>query len=83
MDEPCSALDPIATAQDRGADRRAAQGTITASSSSPTRWRKPPAFPSITAFFHLGKLIETGPTEQIFTMPKVEQTHDYITGRFG
>jgi phosphate transport system ATP-binding protein len=31
----------------------------------------------------MGKLIESGPTDQIFTMPKVEQTHDYITGRFG
>ena len=36
-----------------------------------------------TAFFHLGKIIETGNTETIFTQPKKEQTNDYITGRFG
>jgi phosphate transport system ATP-binding protein len=36
-----------------------------------------------TAFFHMGQLIESGPTDQIFTAPKVEQTQDYITGRFG
>jgi phosphate transport system ATP-binding protein len=36
-----------------------------------------------TAFFHMGKLIESGSTDQIFTMPKLDQTQDYITGRFG
>ena len=36
-----------------------------------------------TAFFHLGKLIELGPTDQIFTNPKLDKTQDYITGRYG
>ena len=36
-----------------------------------------------TAFFHLGVLVETGATEQIFTNPKDKRTQDYITGRFG
>ena len=36
-----------------------------------------------TAFFHLGNVVETGPTEQIFTNPRDKRTQDYITGRFG
>ena len=36
-----------------------------------------------TAFFHMGKVIETGETKQIFTSPKFQQTQDYITGRYG
>ena len=36
-----------------------------------------------TAFFHLGKLVEDGPTEEIFTNPREQRTQDYITGRFG
>jgi phosphate transport system ATP-binding protein len=36
-----------------------------------------------TAFFHLGELVEEGPTEAIFTMPRDKRTQDYITGRFG
>jgi phosphate transport system ATP-binding protein len=37
----------------------------------------------VTAFFYQGKLVETGPTEQIFTRPRGKQTEDYVTGRFG
>ena len=36
-----------------------------------------------TAFFHLGKLVEFGPTDEIFTKPRDQRTQDYITGRFG
>jgi phosphate transport system ATP-binding protein len=42
-----------------------------------------PRFSQITAFFNMGKLIESGPTADLFTAPKLEQTQDYITGRFG
>ena len=82
MDEPCSALDPIATAAHRGADRRAARPT-SPSSSSPTRCsrrrasrRRPPS--SISASWS-----RPAPTEQIFTNPSDKRTQDYITGRFG
>jgi len=69
MDEPCSALDPIATGQGRGTDRRAARTAI-ASSSSPTRWRRRPGCRSGHAFFHLGKSRRArATTETIFTRP--------------
>ena len=82
MDEPCSALDPIATAQDRGADRRTARRTtriviVTHSMQQAARVSQR------TAFFHLGKLVEDGDTTEIFTNPKDKRTQDYITGRFG
>jgi phosphate transport system ATP-binding protein len=81
MDEPCSALDPIATAHIEALIDELRKHTciviVTHSMAQAARVSQ------ITAFFHMGKLIETGPTDQIFTMPKVEQTQDYITGRFG
>ena len=81
MDEPCSALDPIATAHIEALLDELRKHTciviVTHSMAQAARVSQ------ITAFFHMGKLIESGPTDQIFTMPKVEQTHDYITGRFG
>jgi phosphate transport system ATP-binding protein len=81
MDEPCSALDPIATAHIEALIDQLRKHTciviVTHSMAQAARVSQ------ITAFFHMGKLIESGPTDQIFTMPKVEQTQDYITGRFG
>ena len=81
MDEPCSALDPIATAHIEALIDELRKHTcivmVTHSMAQAARVSQ------ITAFFHMGKLVESGPTDQIFTMPKVDQTQDYITGRFG
>ena len=81
MDEPCSALDPIATANiEELMDELKKEFTIiivTHNIQQAARVSKN------TAFFHLGKLIELGPTDQIFTNPKLEKTQDYITGRYG
>ncbi|MGI9591826.1 MAG: phosphate ABC transporter ATP-binding protein PstB, partial [Myxococcota bacterium] len=81
MDEPCSALDPIATAkieeliyQLRG---RYAIAIVTHNMQQAARVSQQ------TAFFHLGELVESGPTAQIFTDPSKERTSDYITGRYG
>jgi phosphate transport system ATP-binding protein len=81
MDEPCSALDPIATARIeeliyelRG---RYAIAIVTHNMQQAARVSQR------TAFFHLGELIEYGSTDQIFTNPKVRRTSDYITGRYG
>ncbi len=82
MDEPASALDPIATAKVEELMRRAEDRT-TPSSSSPTTCSRRRACSDFTAFFYLGELIEHGPTLQIFTKPAKKQTEDYITGRFG
>jgi phosphate transport system ATP-binding protein len=81
MDEPCSALDPIATAkvEDLIHDLKA-QFTIvivTHNMQQATRCS------DRTAFFYLGKLIEYDETQKIFTNPGEKQTEDYITGRFG
>ena len=81
MDEPCSALDPIATAKIEELIDELRQNyciiIVTHSMSQAARVSQQ------TAFFHLGKVIETGPTETIFTNPKDTKTQDYITGRFG
>jgi phosphate transport system ATP-binding protein len=81
MDEPCSALDPIATAKvEELIDELKEDFTIvivTHNMQQATRCS------DLTAFFYLGKLIEFGPTEKIFTNPTQKQTEDYISGRFG
>jgi phosphate transport system ATP-binding protein len=81
MDEPCSALDPIATAKIeeliyelRG---RYAIAIVTHNMQQAARVSQR------TAFFHLGELVESGPTSEIFTNPKQQRTSDYITGRYG
>jgi phosphate transport system ATP-binding protein len=81
MDEPCSALDPIATARIeeliyelRG---RYAIAIVTHNMQQAARVSQR------TAFFHLGVLIEYGLTEEIFTNPREDRTRDYITGRYG
>lgn len=81
MDEPCSALDPIATAKiEKLIDELKDNYTIIIVTHS---MQQAARISQYTAFFHLGKIIEYGPTEQIFTNPHSQQTQDYITGRFG
>lgn len=81
MDEPCSALDPIATGkvEDLISELKQRYALIIVTHSMAQARR----VASTTAFFHLGKLVETGSTEQIFEAPVHAQTNDYITGRYG
>jgi phosphate transport system ATP-binding protein len=81
MDEPCSALDPIATARiEELIDELRANFTIVIVTHS---MQQAARVSQRTAFFHLGNLVEVGDTEQIFTNPSDKRTQDYITGRFG
>lgn len=81
MDEPCSALDPIATAKiEELIDELRENFCIVIVTHS---MQQAARVSQRTAFFHLGKLVEHGETEAIFTNPRDERTHDYITGRFG
>ncbi len=81
MDEPCSALDPIATAiVEELIDELRENFTIAIVTHS---MQQAARVSQKTAFFHLGKLIEEGKTEDVFTNPKNKQTQDYITGRIG
>lgn len=81
MDEPCSALDPIATARIEDLiDELRDNFTICIVTHS---MQQASRVSQRTAYFHLGDLIEVGPTEQIFTKPLHQLTEDYITGRFG
>jgi phosphate transport system ATP-binding protein len=81
MDEPCSALDPIATAkiEDLIDEIRQNYAIVIVTHSMQQAAR----VSQRTAYFHLGKLIEVGATEAIFTNPRHKLTEDYITGRFG
>jgi phosphate transport system ATP-binding protein len=81
MDEPCSALDPIATAIiEELIDELRENYTIVIVTHS---MQQAARVSQKTAFFHLGKLIEEGVTEDIFTNPVHKQTQDYIMGRIG
>ena len=81
MDEPCSALDPIATAKiEELIDELSDQYSIVIVTHS---MQQAARVSQRTAYFHLGHLIEVGKTEQIFTNPTHQLTQDYITGRFG
>ncbi|MCC4239491.1 phosphate ABC transporter ATP-binding protein PstB [Thalassospira povalilytica] len=81
MDEPCSALDPIATAKvEELIDELRSNYTIVIVTHS---MQQAARVSQRTAFFHLGKLVEVGETDQIFTNPKDDRTKGYITGRFG
>lgn len=81
MDEPASALDPIATAViEELIDNLRQNYTIAIVTHS---MQQAARVSQRTAYFHLGKLIEVGQTEQIFTNPKHQLTENYITGRFG
>jgi len=81
MDEPCSALDPIATAiiEELMMELKANYTIVIVTHSMQQAAR----ISDRTAFFHLGKLVEYGDTREIFTKPKNEKTIDYINGRFG
>ncbi|MFO1256178.1 MAG: phosphate ABC transporter ATP-binding protein PstB [Sphingomonadaceae bacterium] len=81
MDEPCSALDPIATAriEELIAELRGRYAIVIVTHSMQQAAR----VSQRTAFFHLGKIVEYGKTSEIFTNPREERTKDYITGRYG
>lgn len=81
MDEPASALDPIATQKiEELIHELKSQYTIIIVTHN---MQQAARVSDITGFFYLGKLIESGQTESLFTRPKLKQTSDYITGRFG
>ena len=81
MDEPCSALDPIATAKiEELIDELRENYTIAIVTHS---MQQAARVSQRTAYFHLGNLVEVGETTQIFTNPRHKLTEDYITGRFG
>jgi phosphate transport system ATP-binding protein len=81
MDEPCSALDPIATGKVEELIAELKQSfTIVIVTHSMQQARR---VSSETAFFHLGKLMEFAPTAQLFDAPSLQQTRDYITGKYG
>ena len=81
MDEPCSALDPIATAriEELIHDLRGKYAIVIVTHNMQQAAR----VSQRTAFFHLGHLVEYGVTSEIFTNPREERTKDYITGRYG
>lgn len=81
MDEPCSALDPIATARiEELIDELKETFAIVIVTHS---MQQAARVSQRTAFFHLGSLVEYGETDQIFTNPRETRTKDYITGRYG
>ena len=81
MDEPCSALDPIATAriEDLMEELKSEFTIVIVTHNMQQAARVSDA----TAFFYMGELVEHGPTEQIFTNPREPRTEDYVTGKFG
>ncbi|HEX8700763.1 MAG TPA: phosphate ABC transporter ATP-binding protein PstB [Myxococcaceae bacterium] len=81
MDEPASALDPIATAKiEELIHELKAQYTIAIVTHN---MQQAARVSDRTAFFYMGELVECGPTEQIFTNPREKRTEDYVTGKFG
>jgi phosphate transport system ATP-binding protein len=81
MDEPCSALDPIATGkiEDLMQELKGSYSIVIVTHNMQQAAR----VSDYTAFMYLGRLIEYGPTADIFTNPKLPETSDYVTGRFG
>ena len=81
MDEPTSALDPIATAkiEDLAQELKKDYTIVIVTHNMQQAVR----ISDQTAFFLLGDLIETGPTQELFSLPKQKKTEEYITGRFG
>ena len=81
LDEPCSALDPIATAKiEELIDELKSDYTIAIVTHN---MQQAARVSDYTAFMFLGELVEFGPTTKIFTSPSERRTQDYITGRFG
>ncbi len=81
LDEPCSALDPIATGkiEDLIQELRGSYSVLIVTHNMQQASRTS----DFTAFMYLGRLIEYGPTRDIFTKPMLKETEDYVTGRFG
>jgi phosphate transport system ATP-binding protein len=81
MDEPCSALDPIATGkiEDLIDQLKGTYSIVIVTHNMQQASR----VSDYTAFMYLGQLVEFGPTTELFTRPKLKETEDYITGRFG
>jgi phosphate transport system ATP-binding protein len=81
MDEPCSALDPVATEriEELIVELKQAYTIVIVTHNMQQAAR----VSDFTGFFYLGRLIEFGDTEQVFTRPRDERTEAYITGRFG
>jgi len=81
MDEPCSALDPIATGkiEDLIDELKGSYSLLIVTHNMQQASR----VSDTTAFMYLGRLVEYGPTETIFLSPKLKETEDYVTGRFG
>jgi phosphate transport system ATP-binding protein len=81
MDEPASALDPIATAkiEDLVHELKARYTIVIVTHNMQQAAR----VSDETAFFYMGELVEVGPTEQMFTNPREQRTEDYVTGKFG
>jgi phosphate transport system ATP-binding protein len=81
MDEPASALDPIATSkvEDLIHDLKARYTIVLVTHNMQQAARTS----DLTAFFYMGELVEAGPTQQIFQNPREERTEDYVTGKFG
>jgi len=81
MDEPCSALDPIATSKiEQLIEELSSHYTIVVVTHN---MQQAARISDRTAFFHMGDLVEIGPTTELFTRPRESRTEDYITGRFG
>ena len=81
LDEPCSALDPVATGkvEDLIQELRGAYSVLIVTHNMQQASR----ISDFTAFMYLGRLMEYGPTETIFTNPRLPETNAYVTGRFG
>jgi phosphate transport system ATP-binding protein len=81
MDEPCSALDPIATQKiEELIHRLKKRYTIIIVTHN---MQQAARVSDVTAFFYIGELVEVGDTDSLFTRPNKKETEDYITGRFG
>jgi phosphate transport system ATP-binding protein len=81
MDEPCSALDPIAMARIEALiTQLKTRYTIVIVTHS---MQQAARLSNKTAYFHLGRLVEKGDTETVFSDPQDERTRDYVTGRIG
>ncbi len=81
MDEPCSALDPIATGRIEDLIEELSKDTTVVIVTH--NMQQAARVSDTTAFFLMGVLVEHGPTDQVFTQPGDKRTEDYITGRFG
>ena len=81
MDEPTSAIDPVGTLKiEELMDRLRKRFTIVIVTHN---MQQASRISDVTAFFYKGRIVEVGPTKEIFTNPKNKQTEDYVSGRFG